>query len=309
MKKVQVFATTALALVLSEAAHAHNTMPSVDNDTTVINNAKKVVVVTGDSIQRIEVIGKEGNDSYYYDNTVQLRDSNYVSEVKINPDWDVSIRIGKRKDKDGRKEGEKPRHMVVGPHLGIGWSAPTSVDKDISFKTFQSWEGFLTLAQYEYHPRLKSKNYKYWFSAGFEYGARIYNMKNGKRFCKNDNSTDVALGTFPDGATHRSSGINIFSLNLPLLWHLDIGKKQRWGIAAGAVVNFNVYSELYTRYKLNGSKYSEHISSAHARPVTVEFMGIVKNPFIDLYVKYSPFNVLRDNRGPKFHALSFGFYL
>ena len=47
------------AMMACVAAHA-----SEKNDTTVIENAKKVTIISGDTEQRIKVRGKEGNSIY-----------------------------------------------------------------------------------------------------------------------------------------------------------------------------------------------------------------------------------------------------
>ena len=57
-----------------------------NNNTVVINNPKRVTIVTGDSIQKVIVKGKEGDDNYEYSSTIQLVDSNYVSKEEINKD-------------------------------------------------------------------------------------------------------------------------------------------------------------------------------------------------------------------------------
>ena len=49
---------------------------AAQNDTVVINNPQKVTIVTGDSLQKIIVTGKDDDDNYRYQNTIQLVDSN-----------------------------------------------------------------------------------------------------------------------------------------------------------------------------------------------------------------------------------------
>ncbi|MBQ4445132.1 MAG: hypothetical protein II910_02630, partial [Prevotella sp.] len=79
MKK-KLFLLLLATLSISAFADTH------DNDTVVIKNPQKVTIVTGDSIQKIIVKGKEGDESYEYRNTIQLVDSNYVSNTEINKD-------------------------------------------------------------------------------------------------------------------------------------------------------------------------------------------------------------------------------
>ncbi len=306
MKK-QLF--TAMALLGSISASATTTgtqMSFADNDTTIINKARQVVIVTSDSIQKVEVIGKEDNENFHYENHIQLVDSNYVSEVKIDRNWDVCIKVGRKKSED-----MEARHMIMGPHIGLGFSAPTAVEpsEELDFKPFQSTEMWFTLLEYEYHPRLKQKNHAHWFSAGLGMDWRHYRTKDSKMFYKGENN-NILLGDYPEGTTSRYSQINLFSITMPLLWHETFGKKLSWGVSLGAVLNFNVHSSIKTHYKFGKEDYTVSTSHAHQRPFSVDFMAKFRTPFfLDFYVKYSPFDVLKDHRGPKFKSLTFGFYL
>ena len=58
-----------------------------DNDTLRINKPGNVTIITGDSLQKIIVRGREGDPDYVYRNTIQLvlrdihrADSQHVSE-------------------------------------------------------------------------------------------------------------------------------------------------------------------------------------------------------------------------------------
>ena len=66
-----------MVLLLTAVVHA-----TEENDTTVIKNARQVMVITNDSLQQVKVLGKENDDHYVYENTIQLVDSNYVNEER-----------------------------------------------------------------------------------------------------------------------------------------------------------------------------------------------------------------------------------
>ena len=85
-----------MVLLLTAVVHA-----TEENDTTVIKNARQVMVITNDSLQQVKVLGKENDDHYVYENTIQLVDSNYVSTTRIGRDrWELipSVKVGKKKD-------------------------------------------------------------------------------------------------------------------------------------------------------------------------------------------------------------------
>ena len=89
MKRLMIIALLAVAATAS----------AQENDTVVIHNPKKVTIVTSDSLQKIIVAGKEGDDKFTYQNTIQLVDSNYVSTTHIGRDrWELipSVKVGKK---------------------------------------------------------------------------------------------------------------------------------------------------------------------------------------------------------------------
>ena len=76
MKKLFIL----LLLAISATANA------AENDTLTILKPRKVRIISGDSIQKIKVYGREGEDKYTYESKILLVDSNYVSEESINKD-------------------------------------------------------------------------------------------------------------------------------------------------------------------------------------------------------------------------------
>ena len=70
---------------------------STDNDTIVINKPQSVSIITGDSIQTIEVRGRENDEGYHYQNSIQLVDDNYVSKTTINHDrWTLGVKMNSK---------------------------------------------------------------------------------------------------------------------------------------------------------------------------------------------------------------------
>lgn len=145
MKKTLIMALLALA---TEAS-------AQQNDTIVIQNPRKVTIISGDSLQKIIVRGKEGDEKFTYQNTLQLVDSNYVSTTNIGNDrWDLmpSVKVGKAKD------GKAPNNRIT-LHLGVGFTNPTHVDSRLDFSTFKSWEIFATIIQWDHFLDRRERNF------------------------------------------------------------------------------------------------------------------------------------------------------
>ena len=292
MKKLMTIMALA-ALTLAAGAQ--------ENDTVVIHNPRKVTIVTGDSLQRIIVSGKEGDDKFTYQNTIRLVDSNYVSTTRIGRDrWELipSVKVGKKKDDtEGRTYDN-----AISAHFGIGFTAPTKADARTDFSTFKSWEIFATIAQWDHYFERRHRNS---VSLGFGIDWKNYRMTGDTRFVKAPDG-NVALENYPLQVSPDFSRIKVFSLtaNLGFTHSFD---KDFW-IGFGPVVNFNVYGSILTEYSLYGDDIKRKEKDIRQRPITIDWMlrlGIMGVPF---YLKYSGDNVLKDG-GVKFRSLSFGLYL
>ena len=292
MKKLMISMALA-ALTLAAGAQ--------ENDTVVIYNPKKVTIVTGDSLQRIIVSGKEGDDKFTYQNTIWLVDSNYVSTTHIGRDrWELipSVKVGKKKDDPEGRTYEN----AISAHFGIGFTAPTKADARTNFSTFKSWEIFATIAQWDHYFERRHRNS---VSLGFGIDWKNYRMTGDTRFVKAPDG-NVALEKYPLQASPDFSRIKVFSLTVNL--GFTHGFNKNFWIGFGPVVNFNVYGSMLTEYSMYGSDIERLEKNIRQRPVTIDWMlrlGIMGVPF---YLKYSGDNVLKDG-GVKFRSLSFGLYL
>lgn len=292
MKKLMTIMALA-ALTLAAGAQ--------ENDTVVIHNPKKVTIVTGDSLQRIIVSGKEGDDKFTYQNTIRLVDSNYVSTTRIGRDrWELipSVKVGKKKDDtEGRTYDN-----AISAHFGIGFTAPTKADARTDFSTFKSWEIFATIAQWDHYFEHRHRNS---VSLGFGIDWKNYRMTGDTRFVKAPDG-NVALENYPLQVSPDFSRIKVFSLtaNLGFTHSFD---KDFW-IGFGPVVNFNVYGSILTEYSMYGDDIKRKEKDIRQRPITIDWMLRLGIMGVPLYLKYSGDNVLKDG-GVKFRSLSFGLYM
>jgi hypothetical protein len=288
-------------MIIMALAALTATAGAQENDTVVIHNPKKVTIITGDSLQRIIVSGKEGDDKFTYQNTIRLVDSNYVSTTRIGRDrWELipSVKVGKKKDgAEGRTYDN-----AISAHFGIGFTAPTKADARTDFSTFKSWEIFATIAQWDHYFERRHRNS---VSLGFGIDWKNYRMTGDTRFVKASDG-NVVLEKYPLQVSPDFSRIKVFSLtaNLGFTHSFD---KDFW-IGFGPVVNFNVYGSILTEYSMYGDDIKRKEKDIRQRPITIDWMlrlGIMGVPF---YLKYSGDNVLKDG-GVKFRSLSFGLYL
>ena len=288
-------------MIIMALAALTATAGAQENDTIVIHNPKKVTIITGDSLQRIIVSGKEGDDKFTYQNTIRLVDSNYVSTTRIGRDrWELipSVKVGKKKD-------DTKGHIydnAISAHFGIGFTAPTKADARTDFSTFKSWEIFATIVQWDHYFERRHRNS---VSLGFGIDWKNYRMTGDTRFVKAPDG-NVALENYPLQVSPDFSRIKVFSLtaNLGFTHSFD---KDFW-IGFGPVVNFNVYGSMLTEYSMYGDDIERLERHIRQRPITIDWMlrlGIMGVPF---YLKYSGDNVLKDG-GVKFRSLSFGLYL
>lgn len=275
MKKLMML----VALAVSTAASATEM-----NDTVVFSHPAKVTVMTNDTVQKVKITGKEGDEKFLYE-----------SKVSINKSTSKWIKRNLTNDEN---------KLVF--DLGIGWAAPTNTPQGHGFAVFKSRETFFGL-RYCYTPKKALQTY----SVGLWCDWRDYAVPTDHMIDKTDGI--VTFYEFADGSKDTDSRIRIFSLSVPFLFTQKFGKNSKSSFSLGPVVNFNVYGRLLNEWTVDDITIETNTRKIGQRPVTVDFMGILKSGGIGLYCKYSPMSVLKKKsengiENPQFHSLTFGLF-
>ena len=272
MKKIMLMA----AMMACVAAHAGE-----KNDTTVIENAKKVTIISSDTEQRIKVRGKQGNSTYYYENSITMRDSAYSKRVKKvdieNKYWDFD--------------------------LAFGLPIATNVPDGMSFAPFKSYEWIVGF-RYKYTPENALQTY----SVGLWANWRKYTLDTDKMFAKDANNV-VGVYDYPVNAGDKRSGIYVFGLSVPFLFTQKFGHQSDFKMSLGPVVNFNLYGRIKNEYTVGDDEVEINTKGLEYRPVTVDIMGMLQYKGVGFYCKYSPMSVLKTDMGPEFRSVSVGIIL
>lgn len=285
-----------LFLTLMAAA---TTAFAAENDTLVIEKPQRVTIITGDSLQSIRVKGKEGDNSFDYQNTIQLIDSNYVSTETYNKSlWDL-MPFGKKKDCE--KRGNMQFALIAS--FSVGFTTAVGAADGVNIPVGPSWEFMWDIAQIQIRPWKERNHY---FYTGFGLDWRNYRMTDQNRFVEQPDGRIVTT-PYPQGSNPDFSRIKVLSLTVPFTYGFFPFKQGLFrGFEIGPVLNFNVYSSIKTRYSIDGEKQKDITKGLHRNPVTVDLMVKLQMKYFNIYAKYSPCNVLDTAYGPKFRSVSFG---
>ena len=285
-------------LFLTLMAAATNAF-AAENDTLVIEKPQRVTIITGDSLQSIRVKGKEGDNSFDYQNTIQLIDSNYVSTETYNKSlWDL-MPFGKKKDCE--KRGNMQFALIAS--FSVGFTTAVGAADGVNIPVGPSWEFMWDIAQIQVRPWKERNHY---FYTGFGLDWRNYRMTDQNRFVEQPDGRIVTT-PYPQGSNPDFSRIKVLSLTVPFTYGFFPFKQGLFrGFEIGPVLNFNVYSSIKTRYSIDGEKQKDITKGLHRNPVTVDLMVKLQMKYFNIYAKYSPCNVLETAYGPKFRSVSFG---
>ena len=285
-----------LFLTLMAAA---TTAFAAENDTLVIEKPQRVTIITGDSLQSIRVKGKEGDNSFDYQNTIQLIDSNYVSTETYNKSlWDL-MPFGKKKDCE--KRGNMQFALIAS--FSVGFTTAVGAADGVNIPVGPSWEFMWDIAQIQVRPWKERNHY---FYTGFGLDWRNYRMTDQNRFVEQPDG-QIVTTPYPQGSNPDFSRIKVLSLTVPFTYGFFPFKQGLFrGFEIGPVLNFNVYSSIKTRYSIDGEKQKDITKGLHRNPVTVDLMVKLQMKYFNIYAKYSPCNVLDTAYGPKFRSVSFG---
>ena len=293
MKKLFIL----LLLAISATANA---VEVLENDTLTILKPKKVRIITGDSIQKIKVYGREGEDKYTYESKILLVDSNYVSEQSINKEtWSFDFVKSK-----SHGTGYPLKQNNLSTRLGFGLCYGANADYKGPQSVGSSWEIMWTIAEIEKYGYGKHNG----FSIGFGINWRNFRMDGRSKFVKLDDGT-ITEEALPAGYDNDFSRIKVFSLTIPVMWKYRT-KQVTFGL--GPVFNINTYASIKNRYwDADGEKHKQIFKKIHQRPITVDIMAEVSfHNWFSIYGKFSPMTILNSTyaNDVNFQPVSFGIY-
>jgi hypothetical protein len=293
MKKLFIL----LLLAISATANA---VEVSENDTLTILKPKKVRIITGDSIQKIKVYGREGDDKYTYESKILLVDSNYVSEQSINKEtWSFDFVKSK-----SHGTGYPLKQNNLSTRLGFGLCYGANADYKGPQSVGSSWEIMWTIAEIEKYGYGKHNG----FSIGFGINWRNFRMDGRSKFVKLDDGT-ITEEALPAGYDNDFSRIKVFSLTIPVMWKYRT-KQVTFGL--GPVFNINTYASIKNRYwDADGEKHKQIFKKIHQRPITVDIMAEVSfHNWFSIYGKFSPMTILNSTyaNDVNFQPVSFGIY-
>ena len=293
MKKLFIL----LLLAISATANAAEV---AENDTLTILKPRKVRIITGDSIQKIKVYGREGEDKYTYESKILLVDSNYVSEESINKDtWTFDFIKSK-----SHGTGYPLKQRNLSSRLGFGLCYGANADYKGPQSVGSSWEIMWTIAEIEKYGYGKHNG----FSIGFGVNWRNFRIDGRSKFVKLDDGTITEEG-LPAGYDNDFSRIKVFSLTIPVMWKYRT-KSVTFGL--GPVLNINTYASIKNRFwDADGEKHKQMFKKIHQRPITVDIMAEVSfHNWFSIYGKFSPMTILNSTyaQDVNFQPVSFGIY-
>ena len=262
------------------------------SDTLVIEDVNRVKIETQDTVQRIVISGAKDDADFHYVQRISIPDTNAVRR---------SIRSVRDFNRISVSKNGKTGKWDASFHFNLGLNAMLNTPEGYNFKVWPSIEFGLGIS-HNWRPFGKMNEW----SIGYGVNWRHFHLGKDTYLGEDANRYMVPTAYGP-GETDTRSSINVFSLQVPVIYTHYFDNKRDWSIALGAIVNWNVYGSSNRSYTLNEEENDVSYDSLGQMPFT--FDGILKigTPWIPtLYCKYSPSKFFRNSRGPKMHTLSFG---
>jgi len=270
------------------------------NDTViVVEQPQKVIIRETSQTMEVNVEGKKGNPDYRLQRMRALQDE--ITVVKESSNWNFSLPFQNINKDDGKRSDYRKVKCHL-PDFAFGFSSALDGSKSLTTPLGSSVE--FSFYPVEFTGPTIAKNLG--FATGLGFAWRNYRMTGHTRFLKQDDQ--LVLSSYPDGADIEFSRIKTFSLVVPVLmeWQQLLNNRKHFWLNGGMLVNFNTYSSCKTRYKLEGREVKEFDKNIHEQPVTLDLYTSFGFNDVGLYLRYSPFHVLRGDYSPTFSSLSFG---
>lgn len=343
MLRKLLFTVTILAATFLANAQTDSTQ-SVPCDTLLnASTASSIYVISSASSTAITVKNLNGGqDTFFYSSGNQKKAYGSITQTQINyPDIsdivvcetpnDVKIRFTSSEgeplsytftfaDPDNRSiksyigtkgsdfgftisHKKSTKWDVISDGIGFGWGTPINTNTDMDVSMWKSSEFIFNMIL-----GIKMTHRRHSLSMGFGIHWQELTTKGPNYFSKN-NDGKISLIPYADGQTNGESRINLFSLQIPLLYGIKFGHKNYCGFKLGPVLNFNTGAHIETKYSFEGSDYKIKTGDINQRRVTLDGMAIFNYRCIGVYARYAPMKRLNTSTGLEFGTFSTGIML
>lgn len=294
MKRNRIFHSAAISLLatLSSFSSYSQTCDTLVN----VSQASKLVITEDKRGTTITVkdVEKEGNEDislkveYPPESSVKSTQSQkrVLVEALINPsrfrrhgEWDVIV--------DGLCLG-------LTKATGIGLNRAPEWSKSIEI-------GWLSCFSVGYF----YKNSGFTVGLGFDW--RNYKITTSDYRFSQTPDKGIELVPYQTGEKPRYSRLKIFSLQVPLLYRLNVPGTSL-SMKMGPILNFNTYGSVKTLYKpAEGKSIEDFNKNIKPRRFTLDLFGSISlNKAVGIYIRYSPMKVMDAPGSLNFRPLTIG---
>lgn len=294
--KLNILIISVLALATTTVAKASETTDTIATDTVVevLNPHKIIITERSDGGISLEVKGSGNNSKFRYNYSTR-QERNAVAGDSID-----DFKIPFLSSLSGRKNTSQKKVSVewfesIGMYYGF---TAMSGAGDLGNMGSSAEFGLLNpLSMSIVFP------HSWRIDTGVGFGWKNYRMDSNNRFVKDDDGRLAIAGYEPDTYSHLSR-LKIFCLDVPVIARKNFGGLS---LCAGAVLDFNVYGSMLTRYRQNEKEIKISEKGINQRKVTVDFVAALQYYDVGIYVKYNPSTVLKSGNLPEFRSFSIGF--
>ena len=155
--------------------------------------------------------------------------------------------------------------------------------------------GLLNVAAVNYNS-LHGQN----LSLGVGIHHRSYSMKRPNMLMRGNNS-EVIVGEYPstdvDVIKNRSSNLNVWALQVPLMFSQKIVKKLE--ITVAGIMNWNFLARADNHYEINKIEHDTRYKGLKQEKINFDFMGALSWNQFGIYCRYSPGKFFKEGYGPE----------
>lgn len=294
--------TIFLAISIALTAPAMTARTETADTIRVIDNAEQVLITRTANSTSVKALipTNEGATSfkiYEYNVTVEEKSDTATNDIiSENIFADLPFLNNRKKQRATNGHFKPQRYVTAFRNIYWGWNFAYDGKAGVKNCFEVGVAEFIAL---DWKPWRQGPD----FRVGLGFGMKRFLAADNLMFGK-DADRLILTPAFPDARDVKAHW-DVWTFHLPLMVSQSICKD--FGVAFGAIVNFNTYSKAWSQHELDGVRYRETFKGLQQRLLTAELIGIIGiRGGIGFYAKWNPVPLMRPCFGPEFKSWSMG---